>query len=155
MITVNESLCTGCSVCVEVCPPGAIRLEQAIAVIDQAECTQCEACLEVCPEGAIFGVREPLGEGVRLPVERPTPEPIQVQVDQVAAASTPQRTGILPMVAGALAHVGRELPRILPAVLDALERRSLQTGGSSRRPRTQAASRNGRGKRHRHRRRGG
>ena len=146
---------------------GAIRLEQGVAIIDQDECTQCEACLEGCPEGAIFGVREPAGQPDRLPAQRPEPEVIRVQTDRAAPTAAPitapalQRTGVLPALAGVVAYVGRELPRILPAVLDALERRpKTQAPGSTSAPgdRAAARTRGGSGRpsgRQRRRRRGG
>jgi hypothetical protein len=78
-----------------------------------------------------------------------------VRVDQVAAPPTPLRSGILPVVTGALVAVGRELPRILPAVLDLLDRRPPQTSSGNRTPSKQVTSRGRGGRRHRHRRRGG
>jgi len=147
MITVSEPLCTGCGVCIEICPTDAIRLEQGMAIIDQDECTQCEACLDACPEGAIFGVSEPAGQPARLPAHRPEPEVIRVRTDRVAPTVAPvtapavQRTGVLPALAGVVAYVGREWPRILPAVLDALERRPRTQGpGTTSTPDNRAAS---------------
>jgi len=164
MIQVNEPLCTGCGVCVELCPSEAIHLRQGLAVIDQAKCTECETCLEACPQGAIFGVREGASEKAVLPAGQRRPEVIRVRSPQVAAAqpvATPHAargTGVLPAVAGVVALVGRELPRILPALLDALERRTTtQPPAASHAPSKQAATgKNGAGgQRRRRRRRGG
>ena len=51
---VNQSLCTGCGVCIAECPVQAIRQDDtARAVIDEAECIRCGRCHDVCPEEAV------------------------------------------------------------------------------------------------------
>lgn len=50
---IDKTRCTGCSVCVNVCPQGAIRVND-IAKVDAALCTGCSACVRACPNGAIF-----------------------------------------------------------------------------------------------------
>lgn len=162
MIYVDEARCTGCGECAEVCPTVAIRLEKGVAVVDQAQCTECEVCLEVCPEGAILSVSEPLAEKAGLPAVRPKPEVISIRVPQTAVvpasevAPVPWRVRVLPAVGAALAYVGRELPRIVPVVLDALERRTSKPTMSNRASGGQLTARQGRtsGRRRRRRRRG-
>jgi electron transfer flavoprotein alpha subunit/NAD-dependent dihydropyrimidine dehydrogenase PreA subunit len=44
--------CTGCGVCVDVCPFGAIDMVNGKAVINEA-CRACGQCVEACPIGAI------------------------------------------------------------------------------------------------------
>jgi electron transfer flavoprotein alpha subunit len=44
--------CTGCGVCVEVCPFGAIEMVEGRAVINEA-CRACGQCVDACPVGAI------------------------------------------------------------------------------------------------------
>lgn len=41
-------LCTGCGSCVEVCPHGAIKMENGHAVQDRCLCTSCGTCARVC-----------------------------------------------------------------------------------------------------------
>jgi len=45
--------CTGCTLCVKVCPFGAITMENRKAVIDLTKCTLCGACVEDCKFDAI------------------------------------------------------------------------------------------------------
>ena len=49
----NDSLCTRCGRCVEVCETGARSLAAARTRIDRATCTSCGACAEECPAGAL------------------------------------------------------------------------------------------------------
>ncbi|GEM_PF-4256216 len=51
---IQPMLCTGCGVCLEVCPFQAIRMEEGKAVIDKELCKNCKICVRVCPEGAIM-----------------------------------------------------------------------------------------------------
>jgi Uncharacterized Fe-S center protein len=50
--TVDKEKCLGCGQCVDVCPVGAIKLEDGKAVISD-ECLECGACESTCPVGAI------------------------------------------------------------------------------------------------------
>ena len=51
---IQPGICTGCGVCVEVCPLDAIKLENGIAVVMREACRNCKVCVQVCPEGAIM-----------------------------------------------------------------------------------------------------
>ncbi|HUV54984.1 MAG TPA: electron transfer flavoprotein subunit alpha [Candidatus Krumholzibacteriaceae bacterium] len=44
--------CTGCGVCVDVCPFGAVDMVNGKAVINEA-CRACGQCVDACPVGAI------------------------------------------------------------------------------------------------------
>jgi electron transfer flavoprotein alpha subunit/NAD-dependent dihydropyrimidine dehydrogenase PreA subunit len=44
--------CTGCGVCVDACPFGAVELVNGKAVINEA-CRACGQCVDACPVGAI------------------------------------------------------------------------------------------------------
>lgn len=45
--------CTGCGVCVSVCPQGAHRIKDGVHIFDRAQCTCCGACTAVCGAGAL------------------------------------------------------------------------------------------------------
>jgi len=51
---VDETLCTGCNVCVVVCPYGAIKKnELGVAQVDEDLCKGCGTCSASCPDRAI------------------------------------------------------------------------------------------------------
>ena len=49
---VDRSKCTGCGICQELCPRGAIRVTY-VANVALDRCVGCGACVENCPQGAI------------------------------------------------------------------------------------------------------
>jgi heterodisulfide reductase subunit A len=59
-VEVDKDLCSGCEVCVSVCPYGAIDLEtdpdkpeKQIAVVNKVLCKGCGLCSAACPSGAM------------------------------------------------------------------------------------------------------
>ncbi|KYZ76984.1 electron transfer flavoprotein subunit alpha [Anaerosporomusa subterranea] len=52
-VKVIPDQCIGCTACVNVCPFGAIIMQDGKAFITEA-CTACGACIDVCPVGAII-----------------------------------------------------------------------------------------------------
>ena len=52
MFRVNKERCVGCGVCVDVCPAGAISMDNGKAVIS-GQCVDCSRCVQVCPQRAI------------------------------------------------------------------------------------------------------
>jgi NAD-dependent dihydropyrimidine dehydrogenase PreA subunit len=53
-IQFDSELCTGCGMCVEVCPHAVFRLEADHAVLaDRDACIECGACMTNCEAGAI------------------------------------------------------------------------------------------------------
>ena len=49
---VDRLRCTGCRMCEQVCPVGAIRVTY-IAQVDKERCTGCGTCVQNCPQGAV------------------------------------------------------------------------------------------------------
>ena len=49
---IDTNRCIGCSLCVSICPAGAITVDET-ALVDRGTCTGCGACIEECPQGAI------------------------------------------------------------------------------------------------------
>ncbi|MBW1946125.1 MAG: 4Fe-4S binding protein [Deltaproteobacteria bacterium] len=49
---VDSESCVGCGTCQEVCPAGAISVEE-IARVDPKRCIGCGCCVDQCPQGAL------------------------------------------------------------------------------------------------------
>jgi heterodisulfide reductase subunit A-like polyferredoxin len=63
---IDESICTGCNVCVSICPFGAMsKNEKGVAQVAEETCKGCGICAAHCPENAIT-------------IERSTREPIAI-----------------------------------------------------------------------------
>jgi Fe-S-cluster-containing hydrogenase component 2 len=54
MFKVDKEKCTGCGICVNACPTGAISMVSGKAQIDQDECINCGDCVQACPLNAIY-----------------------------------------------------------------------------------------------------
>jgi predicted Fe-Mo cluster-binding NifX family protein/ferredoxin len=52
--------CTGCGICIDVCPTGAIEVNQQVVVNEEA-CNGCAACVSECPNEAIVIARRKVG----------------------------------------------------------------------------------------------
>ena len=111
LVWVDGARCTGCGLCVESCPVGALALSDGMARVDEEACTGCGACIDVCPESAIEPVVQ--GELVLAP-ERPVPAVYRPGplVQGAGAALTVAGVGLLTRAAGTLARaVSRWLAR--------------------------------------------
>ena len=145
-VWVDMARCTGCGACVEVCPVGAMALVDGKARVDEEACIGCEACVDACPEGAIQLVAQ--GELVPVP-ERPAPAVRQPSPLAETAGAVAVATGV-----GLLAKAGR-------ALVQAVGRWLTRSPAGAESPSTRASSTPGsggaagRGRRVRHRRRGG
>jgi len=53
MVVVDRQECTGCGICVDVCPVEAIAQVDGAAQIDTDKCTECLTCVDECPVEAI------------------------------------------------------------------------------------------------------
>ena len=118
MIKVDEAICGGCAICVAACPYGAMGIDGGVAAVDESLCHECGFCVEACPNGALELVpSEPETKVIPL---NPQPVPVQPEdkiKDKVA--------GLWPALGAAATFAVTEvLPRALPVVLDALDRRS-------------------------------
>jgi NAD-dependent dihydropyrimidine dehydrogenase PreA subunit len=123
LIIINSSRCDGCGECVEACPAGAIYLVGGKAAVEPLLCRDCSACISACPTEAL-SIALPSESGVEpppVPALRPEPQVIQVKTHP---AHAPLRSGLLPVVGGALAWAGRELlPRLADYFLQDFDRR--------------------------------
>ncbi len=61
-ITVDDTYCKGCGLCVDACPQDIIELDadrinakgyHPARLIDEAKCTGCASCATMCPDVAI------------------------------------------------------------------------------------------------------
>ena len=120
---IDVQRCTGCATCVQVCPVGAIRLENDKAHLDDGICTGCGACVDACPEGAMQHVIE----GEIVPV-RATPVPAVRRPSPVAEAA-----GAV-VVAGGTALLRRASNALAQAVDQWLTDRSAGRGVSPEHP---------------------
>jgi Fe-S-cluster-containing hydrogenase component 2 len=122
ILYVDENRCSGCGVCVSVCPHNAIVLEGGKASIRQALCNRCEACAAACPERAILSVTETA---------------LVPDLERTSALQGPELSGsgsavarAAPVLSAALLFIGREvLPRVTDYVLGAIDRRVHQGSG--------------------------
>jgi len=116
MLYVDVDRCSGCGVCVDLCPSGATSVQDGKASINQALCNQCEACFDACPEEAILSVAE------RSLV--PEEEPVGAVTDRLQGQPQCLAVRAAPALAATLLFIGRELvPRAANYVLDIVDRR--------------------------------
>ncbi len=52
------AVCNQCGECAEVCPTGAIYLEDGVYHIDADTCTNCLMCVRACPSGVMHVHRQ-------------------------------------------------------------------------------------------------
>jgi len=66
-IEVDENLCSGCAVCIALCPYDALKLkegkEHPVLEIDVLKCKRCGACVTACPSNAII-IKDDLGKTI-------------------------------------------------------------------------------------------
>lgn len=64
MSWINQDMCTGCGICVDECPVGAVSIANDTARINDEECVRCGKCHDVCPEEAVRHDSEKIPEEV-------------------------------------------------------------------------------------------
>ncbi len=67
----TEDLCTGCGVCIDACPFGAVTLRGKTVSVDRRRCLGCGVCVEKCPASALALERD---EALPEPLEIGDPE---------------------------------------------------------------------------------
>ena len=60
-INIIKEKCVGCTLCVKVCPFGALSMHEKKAILNLELCTLCGACVEACKYNAITLKREKAG----------------------------------------------------------------------------------------------
>ena len=109
MVYVDESRCTGCGLCTDVCPTEAISVVEGLARVEQSLCQECEACLSACPNGALLALQERARAEQQALVRGPAPAPIVVQ--PVAPALRPGSGVALDGRRAGLRRAGGSAPR--------------------------------------------
>lgn len=152
-VWIDVERCTGCGVCVEACPVEAIGLRNGVAHVDEELCTGCEACIAACPDDAIQPVV--YGELVTVP-ERPAPTVRQPSplAETAGAAVVAAGAGLLAKAAEALAQAVSRWLTQRPTTGASLQPRQDTTAAGAPSA-ARGTGRAGRGRRARHRRRGG
>jgi len=70
-ILLEEDLCTGCELCVRVCPQRVLTMVgDKMQVLDESRCMGCFGCEDVCPTHAVRLLRAPQGIA-EVPIEPP------------------------------------------------------------------------------------
>ncbi|QXM05487.1 4Fe-4S binding protein [Crassaminicella indica] len=52
VISIDQSKCSRCRMCIEICPVGAIE-EKDLIMVDMFRCIKCRSCVVACPSKAI------------------------------------------------------------------------------------------------------
>lgn len=53
-LSVNADQCTGCGMCLEVCPHGVLEIDaKRVRIVNRDACMECGACSRNCPFGAV------------------------------------------------------------------------------------------------------
>jgi Fe-S-cluster-containing hydrogenase component 2 len=162
-VWIDETRCTGCGACAEVCPTGAIALVEGKARLNSEQCQGCEACVQVCPTGALQPVLKPELVNQRDINQRdivstsPHPPEVQSKPGQLAplrdaaiATAVAAGTKLVMQVVPALA---RTLTRTLSRALSSVSESPVVHTPSQAKTTGQRLNRGG-GRRARHRRRG-
>lgn len=123
MMYVDRTMCDGCGACLDICPEGAISMQDDRAFIAVDLCAGCAVCQSICPQDAIMPVEviEPAVAGQTTLV--PVPQPGEIVTVQPHPAKPSLRESVLPAIGSALLWTGREIiPRLASLALNSLDR---------------------------------
>jgi len=62
MVYIDTEKCTGCGLCIDICPQQAITIKNGLASVNEELCIQCNNCADVCPADAIREVAPAYGK---------------------------------------------------------------------------------------------
>ena len=107
MYLVDEEECTGCGACLDVCPVGAISIENQVAQIDEGLCTSCGACGDACPQGAIYEYAEvpALHDRARVPAPSMATRSAAVSRPKAAALTRQEKVAAAAVLVTALGRI--------------------------------------------------
>jgi ferredoxin len=66
---IDDTRCTGCGICIDECPVGAIEMEEDTAHILMDDCVRCAVCHDVCPQEAVMHDSEKVNERIENNIE--------------------------------------------------------------------------------------
>lgn len=130
MVQIDRTRCTGCGTCVEVCPNGALEIQDGFARLIAERCTGCGACVEACPQEAIALLAEtvPAATSRELAVAKPSGQPaggaqdvtfVRVPPAQLEPSQPAPARSWGTALGAALAYLGREaIPRLARLAAD-------------------------------------
>jgi len=58
MVKIDNTKCTGCGGCIDLCSEIAISMINDVVTINDELCTECGTCLKVCPMKAPYEVNQ-------------------------------------------------------------------------------------------------
>jgi Fe-S-cluster-containing hydrogenase component 2 len=82
MLNVDKAKCSGCKLCEQNCPSGAIRVTEGKAKINHSICNNCHRCVHICPSNAIkekVKIRKKMSVSVKKDLEELSEELINLQ----------------------------------------------------------------------------
>lgn len=130
MISIDRQKCDGCGICVDICPTGAITVQDNIAAIEYDLCEDCQVCVDECPQGAIL-----LQEQISLTKEQPITRIPASKVEVIPPESENGRKAASmnkSLIAAFGSAIVEVLPRLASLGVDWLERRSRSVQTSNR-----------------------
>jgi len=66
-IQVNQEKCTRCGICVNLCPPRILKMEENGPSANESQaCIACGHCVAICPRAAIDNIKTPLANQITL-----------------------------------------------------------------------------------------